>query len=82
MVGSLCRGALLEDLTQCSSLVSTPQGDMGATGLVGAPGPKGEKGDVVSNKPPLCMASVGDPVLSPKHACQLEWAECLGTICL
>lgn len=30
------------------SLVSTPQGDVGATGPVGAPGPKGEKGDMVS----------------------------------
>lgn len=47
-VGSLSGGAPLGDLTQCSSLVCTLQGNMGATGLVGAPGLKGEKGDMVS----------------------------------
>ena len=47
-MGSLSGGALSQDLTQGSSLVSTLQGDMGATGLLGAPGPKGEKGDTVS----------------------------------
>lgn len=36
-------------ITRCLSLVSTPQGDMGATGPVGAPGPRGEKGDSVSD---------------------------------
>ena len=42
------------------SLVSAPQGDMGATGPAGAPGPKGEKGDTVSEGLST-MASVGDP---------------------
>ena len=42
------------------SLVSAPQGDMGATGPAGAPGPKGEKGDTVSEGLST-MASVRDP---------------------
>lgn len=45
------------------SLVSAPQGDMGATGPAGAPGPKGEKGDTVSEGLST-MASVRGP-LSP-----------------
>lgn len=43
------------------SLVSTPQGDVGATGPAGAPGPKGEKGDTVSEGL-LTMVSVWGPL--------------------
>lgn len=38
---------------------------MGATGPVGAPGPKGEKGDSVSDRPPLRVAGAGGARLSP-----------------
>lgn len=53
-----------------------PQGDMGATGLMGAPGPKGEKGDSVSKALlwpwPDPRSDVGDSGLhcSPLRSCR------------
>lgn len=75
-MGSWCGRGWSEDPTQRSSLISTPQGDMGAAGPAGAPGPKGEKGDTVSEGPsawpvgggPLCMGTGGLPA-APASPC-------------